>query len=803
MRPPLPWLQGWDREPITDQPLRVLGIDLGTTVSTVTEIVWDPSSEDPPIATVLEIPQATLDGELVQDLVPSVVATWQGQEYVGVGAHRMRSSPAAQVVKNTSIWWETKDEIGTRRAYPKAPPGYRTPKEIATRILHFLHQAALDDPQPIDQVVITVPASFQLSQRNDTLQAAKEAGLDVAPGGLFDEPVAAFLDYVTQRNADILAGRDLTRVLVMDFGGGTADVALIQAQSDVDGGLRVSRKGVSRYHAIGGADIDDVIAVEVLYPALLEENGIPPFALSFKHKRDYVLPALTPIAEQLKKKLSIDATSRIKLGNFDENDPLLAVTLPGQVQIRTGHPDYPDARLTQPRLTLVQLRKVTERFLSRFVLEPRQDEYFTATSIFAPIRDCLARAQWTPSHIDAVLVVGGSSLYFDVPRQLAAYFPDAAILTYDSPLDAQRCVGRGAAYQALLLAAYGASPLQSTIAEGVAIMTNSGPKTVIEPNMPLPHPADGGWVSVGSLAMVTGSSTESVPLKIAFNSGDSRLASEVMPVAPPSASGDPIEVRMRIDANQVLEFQVTVRTANGPQEFAARVDNPLSVVSNPNAKRDRILEVEEILPGAPPGQQRTLMDELIGLHRELKEFERARQLLEGRLAAADDSERARLYFRLAMVCGEMQDRQAQIAYYKQAIAQGYDPAAAFNLALALRRENRQAEALEVIDAALARKDDEGEYQALRGLILLDLDRAGEATTAFVRAIAQFPQIDACSDFELSWLLIAAEKAPDDELATRVRAEQRRRRATASTDSTDGTAGEDQAAPGHVLPDWIE
>ena len=795
MRPPLPWLQGWDAEPITSQPLRVLGIDLGTTVSTVTEIVWDPTSDDPPIATVLEIPQATLDGDIVQDLVPSVVATWQGTEYVGVGANRMRSSPHAQLIRNASVWWQTKDEIGTRRRYPKAPKGYQTPKEIAGRILHFLHQNALDDPQPIDQVVITVPASFQLSQRTDTLEAAQQAGLTVTAGGLFDEPVAAFLDYLTKTNGAFLAGREQTRVLVMDFGGGTADVALIVAQVAADGALRISRKGVSRFHAIGGADIDDLIAVEVLYPALLQENDIPSFALSFKHKRDHVLPALTPIAEQLKKKLSVDATNRIKLGNFDENDPLMAVSLPGVVEIRTGHPDHPIAKLTQPRLTLAQMRKATDRFLNRFVLEPEQGEYFTARSIFAPIRDCLARAHWTPSHVDAVLAVGGSSLYFDVPRQLAAYFPDAAILTYDAPLDAQRCVGRGAAYQALLLAAYGESPLESTIADGVAIMTNSGPKTIIEPNAPLPYPADGGWVSVGNLAMVAGSNTDPVPLKIAFTSGEGALGTEVMQVQPPSSAGDPIEVALRIDANQVLSFRVSVLTGGRTQEFAARVDNPLSVVSNPNAKRDRILEIEEVLPSASAPQQRTLIDELISLHADLKEFERARQLLEGRLAAAEDAERARLYFRLAMICGQMGDQQAQIAHYQQAIALGFDPAAAFNLALALRRENRYDQALEIIDSALARKDDEGEYQALRGLILIDLARNQEAQAAFTAAITQFPKVAACSDFELSWLLIAAKNAPDEQLAGEVRAEQARRQSQAS-------ATQDDPGEGPVLPDWI-
>ena len=67
-------------QPIVDRPIRVIGIDLGTTNSTVTEIVWQPGSGDRPLADVIEVEQETLTaGAAVSDVVPSVVALVDGQ----------------------------------------------------------------------------------------------------------------------------------------------------------------------------------------------------------------------------------------------------------------------------------------------------------------------------------------------------------------------------------------------------------------------------------------------------------------------------------------------------------------------------------------------------------------------------------------------------------------------------------------------------------------------------------------------------------------------------------------------------
>ena len=794
----LEWLPGWNQPPITDQAIRVIGIDLGTTNSTVTEIVWDPTSGEPPVASLIDIPQRTMQGEVVRDLVPSVVSLLDGIEYVGEGAHRMRSSATVPLRRGTEIWWETKNEIGTRREYLGAPEGYRTPREIAARVLTFLHEAALDaSERPIDRVVVTVPASFQLTQRQDTIDAAAAAGITLAGQDLFDEPVAAFLDYVVNSAGTVLADRPRTRVMVVDFGGGTCDVALLDASRAADGVLSVARKGVSRFHRIGGSDVDLVIAAQVLMPLLLEENGIEPFALNYKLKRDFVLPALASLAEQLKKKLSDLVTHRIQLGTFNEDDPALRVTLPTPFDVPTGHPEIGVLRLAQPELTLAQMRSATKRFVSSTLLAPLTDEYYQAASIFSPIRDTLTRADWTPMHIDYVLLVGGASLDYSVREALTSYFSDASILTYSDPLDAQRCVGRGAAYQALLLAAYGVSPLRATIADAISVRTSSGPQVVIAANTPLPYPADGSWETITGLAMAEGAERGAVKLHAEFLSGERTLHSQVRDVLAPVAQGDPITLRIKVDDNQGMQIRMEVQTQTCGQQFDVDLDNPFSVTANPNADRDRILELEEEIARSSGNRQRVLLRDMALLHFKLKEYERARQLLEGLLASAAGSESSWLLVQLGLICGEMGDIQAQVEYYREAIRQGQSSSAAFNLALALRKEN-PAQALEMIDIRIEHSGD-GPAHSLRGMILKELSRPDDARSAWQAAVALMPDLPALTDFELGWLRSAASSLGDDALVAAIDKERKDRKSKAQNSGDDGDGG--QRPGGAALPDW--
>ena len=365
--------------PLPERPIRVLGIDLGTTNSVVAEAVWDPTTPDEARVSCLEVDQATSTGRLTGALVPSVVALVDGQHLVGEGAKRLiAQAPDLKLSRGTDYFFETKNEIGTGRIYNRAPEGYRTPAEIGGHVIEFLEEAA-GEPAP-DAVVVTAPASFQAAQRRDTLEAAGLAGLRVGDGDLFDEPIAAYIDYFATRlgstpAADFQPGR---RLLVFDYGGGTCDIALFDvAYPSGDTLLEISPLSISRFHRLGGGDVDAAIVYRALVDQIVEQNDLKPGDLGFDDKKHFIEPALRSVAESLKIGLCQETKRRRELeadgASYDEPPKR---TLPGayEVPLRSGRVlhlrnptlDRPHIRrdpraVLRPRRTLRQDQRVPHR----------------------------------------------------------------------------------------------------------------------------------------------------------------------------------------------------------------------------------------------------------------------------------------------------------------------------------------------------------------------------------------------------------------------------------------------------------
>ena len=76
---------------VPEQPLRVVGIDLGTTNSTIAEIIWQPGDASAPEVRCLEVEQPTRQGPYTGVLVPSVVACLDDDILVGEGAKELRT----------------------------------------------------------------------------------------------------------------------------------------------------------------------------------------------------------------------------------------------------------------------------------------------------------------------------------------------------------------------------------------------------------------------------------------------------------------------------------------------------------------------------------------------------------------------------------------------------------------------------------------------------------------------------------------------------------------------------------------
>ena len=111
------------------------------------------------------------------------------------------------------------------------------------------------------EVVLTVPASFDADARDFTMEAAKEAGFKKI--SLLEEPQAAFYSWL-EANKD--TWREQVQegdvILVIDVGGGTSDFTLIAVESD-QGNLFLNRLAVGEHILLGGDNMDLALAYEL------------------------------------------------------------------------------------------------------------------------------------------------------------------------------------------------------------------------------------------------------------------------------------------------------------------------------------------------------------------------------------------------------------------------------------------------------------------------------------------------------------------------------------------------------------
>jgi molecular chaperone DnaK (HSP70) len=351
----------------SEKPVRVLGIDLGTTNSTVAEIVYDPNSDDDISVRCLAVEQQTGGRSHWSPLVPSMVALHDGQEFIGEGARILRiNGRMKKLGEKRNLFSSVKNDMGLRRTYDMAPEGYRSATEVSGKILGFLKEAALNDKSQLpERTIVTVPASFQLDQRSDTIKAATLAGMTLKGGDLLDEPVAAFIGYLSKNPDEELVEPGQTKnLLVFDFGGGTCDVAIMRvSRQDKSERLSIATLSVSRYHRLGGGDIDQAILYEILMPQLLKQNDLHRNDLDFNMKKDFIEPALIGVAEKLKIELCDKVFEAFREG---ENYDKFTHTCYGEYLCRLA--DGRTLTLCNPVLNVAQFEEIMYPFLEPYLL---------------------------------------------------------------------------------------------------------------------------------------------------------------------------------------------------------------------------------------------------------------------------------------------------------------------------------------------------------------------------------------------------------------------------------------------------
>ena len=278
---------------------------------------------------------------------PSVVAFKGDEIQVGEVAKR-------QAITNPNTVISIKRHMGTDYKENVNGRDY-SPQEISAMILQNLKATAEAYlGEKVSRAVITVPAYFNDAQRQATKDAGKIAGLEVER--IINEPTAAALAY----------GLDKTdidqKVLVFDLGGGTFDVSILELGDGVFEVLATSGDNL-----LGGDDFDQAI-IDYLVEEFKKEQGID---LS---KDKMAMQRLKDAAEKAKKDLSGVTSTQISL-------PFISAGANGPVHLENT-------------LTRAKFDELTRHLVEKTLV---------------PTRQALKDAGLTPSDIDQVILVGGST----------------------------------------------------------------------------------------------------------------------------------------------------------------------------------------------------------------------------------------------------------------------------------------------------------------------------------------------------------------------------------------------------------
>ncbi len=758
--------------------MTVIGIDLGTTYSSVAYITASKTTPFKDIkSSCIEVEQPTTEGTYTSPLVASVVALQPGKsDFIGEGAKRiLERSGSAALVPERSIFFNTKNEMGIRKTYRSAPEPYKHPYKIAGHILDFLRNAASRElPVTPNRIVVTVPASFQISQRRDTIEAAKLAKIALSENDLLDEPTAALIAYLHEHDgAQVLRPKVRNTVLVFDFGGGTCDVSVISVRPQENGQMEVATITSSRYHRLGGSDIDIAIVQKLLLPKLLEANRIPMDRRSWKLKKKLLEPQLLGTAEALK--LSICAQIN-KLKSFNKYSEETAKSIRcRQPDVQVSINERTQWVLNEPSITAAEWDEIIAPFIDPNVLHVKESEYTMELSIFAPLEDALSRGNVTSMEIDVVLLAGGSSQIPNVKDAIAEYFSTAEVLTFGNSLDVQTAVARGAALHAAFLEQTGLPLVRPVSLDGIGILTNNTkPFELVAQNTPLPFPPDGSMVTLRDFRIPAGTSQVlrmdfvSLPNNQRLQSATWYLGSKVMP-------DELITIQYRFTASQVFEF-VAFTDRQPDIRYEATLDNPLVAVSNTNEIMLNIQELEEELR-TQSFAEKVEAEKLVQLatwYAELNQVEKALDYLQdaGRKYGAPNVSVLNL---MGMYHGRLGNDAMEERFYREADSCSESwGGALFNLALALRRRNQLNQAVEVIEQSIAKEPDDGPAHTLHALCLKSLNRLPEAEDALNQAGQYFGPIGSQSQFELGWYKIYANEIVDAQLREKVDREMRMR-----------------------------
>ena len=446
-------------------------------------------------------------------LTPSVVGfTKTGERLIGQLAKRQAVSNPDRTIASIKRHMGEKD-------YKVSIDGKDyTPPEISAMILQKLKaDAEAYLGETVTQAVITVPAYFNDSQRQATKDAGKIAGLDVLR--IVNEPTAASLAYGVDKGGE-------HTVLVFDLGGGTFDVSILELSEGM-----VEVKATSGDTHLGGDDFDHAV-MNWMVAEFKKDNGIDLSADKMSAQR------LLEAAEKAKIELSSMMETPINL-------PFITADASG--------PKHLDLKLTRAKFD-----ELTHDLVERTM---------------GPTRQAMSDAGLSPSDIDKVLLVGGSSRIPAVQEAIKGYFGKEP----DRSVNPDECVSIGAAIQAGIIVGEVKDMLLLDVTPlSLGIETLGGVSTkLIERNTTIP-------VRKSQIFSTAADNQPSVDIHVLqgereMAAGNKTLGRFELSDIPPAPRGVPrIEVAFDIDANGIVHVSAKDLGTGKEQKITIQSDSGMS-----------------------------------------------------------------------------------------------------------------------------------------------------------------------------------------------------------------------------------
>ncbi|OPJ66587.1 heat shock 70 kDa protein 13 [Patagioenas fasciata] len=408
---------------------KIIGVDLGTTYCSVG--VFLPGTGEVKV----------ISDENGHNSIPSIVSFTDRDVYVGYdGLELADSNPqntiydakrfigkifTSEELKSESGRYPFKifDNNGSAEFSVTTNKTFRiTPEHIGSQLLLKLKRMAEGNlGVPISKAVISVPAEFDERQRNSTIKAANLAGLEILR--VINEPTAAAMAYGLHK-------ADVFNVLVVDLGGGTLDVSLLNKL----GGMFLTR-AMAGNNKLGGQDFNQRLML-YLYDQLHQKYGsLPTRKEEIHHLRQAV--------EAVKLNLTVHETATLRVLLTVPVRELTKGLAESEVRTNTllkGKPSQKTKDLQNlggsSKLEDNSSQVVFETEISRKLFETLNEDLFE--KILVPIEQVLKEGHLHKAEVDEIVLVGGSTRIPRIRKVIRDFFgkepntsvdPDLAVVT--------------------------------------------------------------------------------------------------------------------------------------------------------------------------------------------------------------------------------------------------------------------------------------------------------------------------------------------------------------------------------------